>query len=159
MMAKEYKVNLFGFLDSLDMKSPVYFKNLSEEQKKEIHPLVAMRWLTGSNDSMQIYLLNELVNPFVFSLGKHKELLVNLMAISGQKVNRRHHKFIKVKKAQTTAPNALKVIKQFLNYSTRNALEALKIISDEDILSFAEQLGKQQPEISVIKRELKLRRN
>lgn len=156
-MPKEYKVNLFELLDSLDMKNTKYFKNLSEEQAKEIIPLITMRWLTGSNDARQIYMLNELVNPFVFPLTKHKKLLINLMAISGSKIKHRH-KFIKVKKPQTTAPQVIKILKQYFSYSSKAAIEVLPIISDNDILSFAEQLGKQPPEITVIKRELKLRR-
>ena len=43
------------------------------------------------------------------------------------------------------------------DYNTTDAIEVLPMISNDDILSFAEQLGKQPPEISAIKKELKTR--
>jgi len=158
-MAKEYKLDLFKeVLPNISRKNEKYYKSLTEEQTKEITPLVLMRWLSGTNDARQIFMLNELVNPFVFTLGKHKELLVDLMTISTSGKSCRY-KFNKVKsKKNTTTPKTTEVVKQYFNYNTVDALEILPILSDDDILSFAEELGTQPTEITAIKKELKARR-
>ena len=158
-MAKEYKLDLFKeVLPNISRKNEKYYKSLTEEQTKEITPLVLMRWLSGANDARQIFMLNELVNPFVFVLPKHKELLVDLMTISASGKQYRY-KFIKVKSKKTSkTPKVVAVIKQYFEYSTLDAIEVLPILSDDDILSFAEQLGRQPPEITAIKKELRTRR-
>lgn len=160
-MAKEYKLDLFGLLGKLSKQDAKYYSTLSDEEIKEISPFVIMRWLTGANDIQQIFLLNELVNPFVFSLpnkqNKHTELLLDLMTLccSG-KAHR--YRYVKTKTKKTTStPKTLDVVKEFFQYSSKDAISALKLISNDDVISFAEQLGRQPPEISAIKKELKKR--
>lgn len=155
--AKQYKLDLFGFLSNVSRKNEKFYKTLSEEEIKEVSPLIMMRWLSGTNDARQIYFLNELVNPFVFTLGKHKELLVGLMTLCSSGRDQRY-KFPKAKSKKTSkTPKAVEVIKEFFSYNTIDALEVLSMISNDDILSFAEQLGRQPPEITAIKKELKTR--
>lgn len=158
-MAKQYKVDIFKtVLPSLDKKNPDFFNALTEEEAKEIQPLLIMRWLTGGNNARQIYFLNELVNPFVFQLGKHKELLVYLLSLCGTGYSQQRYTFTKVKsKKNTKMPKTVEVIKQIFGYSTTDALESLPLISNDDIISFAEQLGRQKPEITAIKKELRTR--
>jgi len=156
-MAKQYKLDLFNFLSNVSRKNEKFYKTLSEEEIKEISPLITMRWLSGTNDARQIYFLNELVNPFVFTLSKHKELLVDLMTLCGSGHDQRY-KFIKAKSKKTSkTPKVVEVIKNFFDYNTVDAMEVLPMISNDDILSFAEQLGRQPPEIAAIKKELKTR--
>ncbi len=157
-MAKQYKLDLFKLLSNISKNNAKYYETLSEEEIKEISPLVIMRWLSGSNDLRQITFLNELVNPFVFSLAKnHKKLLIRLMTLCTSGKDRRY-KFNRVKsKKNTKMPKAVAVIKQIFGYNTLQALEVLPMISNEDILSFAEQLGRQKPEITIIKKEIKTR--
>jgi len=157
-MAKERKLDLFGFLGQINRKNAKFYATLSEEEAKEVKPFVIMRWLTGSMDERQIYLLNELVNPFAFSLQKeHKELLVYLMTICSSGIDRRY-KFNKVKSKKTSStPKAVEVIKRIYGYNALDALDAMKILKNDEILSFAEQLGMQKPEIAAIKKELKTR--
>ena len=157
-MAKQYKLDLFNeVLPNLSRKNEKFYKSLTEEQAKEISPLILMRWMSGTNDARQIYFLNELVNPFVFTLGKHKELLVDLITLCASGREQRY-KFNKVKsKKISKTPKTVNIIKEFFDYNTIDALEVLPIISNDDILSFAEQLGSQPPEISAIKKELKTR--
>lgn len=156
-MAKERQLDLFGLLGQISLKNSTYYRTLSEDAIKEISPFVIMRWLTGTNDARQIYLLNELVNPFAFTLQKHKELLVQLMTISTSGASPRY-KFNKVKSKKTSStPKSVAVVKSIFGYSSLDALDAMKILKNEDILSFAEQLGMQKPEITAIKKELRTR--
>ena len=103
-------------------------------------------------------MLNELLNPFVFALGKHKELLVDLMTLSTSGRSQRYQ-FKKAKSRKNTKmPKTAAVIKEYFNYSMLNAIESIPLISNEDILILAEELGKQKPDIAAIKKELKSRK-
>lgn len=156
-MAKEYKLDLFNFLNNISRKNEKFYRTLSEEEIKEISPLIIMRWLSGTKDARQIYFLNELVNPFVFTLGNHKELLVDLMTLCTSGRQQRYN-FNKAKTKKTTkAPKTVEVIKEYFQYNMIDALEVMPMLSNDDIISFAEQLGRQPPEITAIKKELKTR--
>jgi hypothetical protein len=156
---KQYKLDLFNtVLPNLSRKNEKFYKSLSEEEAKDIEPYILMRWMSGTNDARQVYFLNELVNPFVFNLNKkHKELLVDLITLcaSGREQRYKFNKTISKKTSST--PKTIEVIKEIFSYNTIDALEVLPLISNDDILSFAEQLGRQAPEITVIKKELKSR--
>ena len=49
-MAKQYKLDLFNFLNNMSQKNEKFYGTLSEEEIKEISPLILMRWLSGTND-------------------------------------------------------------------------------------------------------------
>ena len=57
----------------------------------------------------------------------------------------------------TKVPTVVSVIREQFGYSTAQALEALPLLSNEDILEYAEDLGKQKDTISKLKKELKSR--
>ena len=155
---KQYKLDLFNtVLPNLSRKNEKFYTSLTEEETKEISPLILMRWLSGTNNARQVYFLNELVNPFVFTLPKHKELLVDLMTLctSGHEQRYKFNKALSKKSSST--PKCVAIIMEIFNYNTVDALEVLPLISNDDILSFAEQLGRQPQEITAIKKELKSR--
>ncbi len=157
-MAKKYKLDLFKLLDNISRKNIGYYDTLSDEEIKEISPLVVMRWLTGSNNAYQIYMLNELVNRFVFDLGKHKKILIYLMMICSAGTASRH-KYIKKKgKNVTSTPKVVEIIKEYFDYSTKDSIEVLPLISNDDIISFAGELGRQKNEITIIRKELRTRK-
>lgn len=155
-MAKEYKLNLFEYLNTLEMRNSSHYKTLTEEQKKEIVPFVLMRWLSGNDNELQILLLNMVVNPYAFQFQKnHKELLVKLLAMCGVGHKCKHQYRKVLSKKTSSTPKIVGVIKDFFGYSSLRAIEALPLLSKDDILSFASQLGRQANEITVIKKELR----
>lgn len=157
-MAKEYKLDIFNLLSNVNAKNTKFYGTLSDEEIKEITPFVLMRWLSGTNDAYQIYMLNEVLNPFVFKLSKHKELLVDLMVLSASGQTKRC-KYVKTKSKKTTnTPKAVAVIKQYFGYSTLDAIEALPLLTNANIVSFAEDLGTQKPELAALKKEIKARK-
>jgi hypothetical protein len=154
---KKYKLNIFDVLSKISTKDTKFFENLSEEEQKAVQPLVIMRWLTGTSSARQVFFLNELLNPMVFQLDKHKQLLLNLMTICCSGRSQRYQWNKPVSKKTSKTPTLVKVIKQTFGYNTVDALDALPILDNDTIMSYAESLGMQTDEIKLIKKELKTR--
>lgn len=151
----KHKFDIFSVLNNISTKKRNFYQTLTEEEQKAIAPLVVMRWLSGTRSIRQIYFLNELVNPLVFSLSKHKPLLISLMSLctSGQT---QRYAWNKAKSNKTVPyPNTIGVIREYFGYNTSQAKDALPILTAETIIGFAEELGKQPDEIKAIKKELK----
>ena len=155
---KEYKLELWPLLRNISTKNVGYYDSLSEESIKEFQPLVLQRWLTGCNNARQLYFLNELVNPYVFSLGnKHKKLIYDLMTICTTGRYYRY-KYPKSKAKRTsTMPKTVAMIQKSYGYNYNDANDAIPLLSDDAIISMAEQHGMQDGEIKELKKELKKR--
>ena len=152
----ERALDLFKFLDQINRKKRDGYRNLTEEEQKEVAPLVIMRWLSGTKDEAQIQFLNQVLNPFVFDLAKHKELLYMLMTVCTDGSYKRYS-WLKAKgKSTPSMPLSLEVVKKenpFLSH--RQAIDALKLFSEGDILAAAEGLGYEKDELTKIKAEFK----
>lgn len=157
MVQNTHKLDVFQVLGQIDKKQHLFYSKLSEEEQKAFHPLVVMRWMSGVNQARQIIFLNELVNPFVFSLASHKDLLFKLMTIcaSGKQFKYQWNKAASKKTGKFAL--STQVVKTYFKYTPSQAREALSLLSNEDIISMAEQLGAQKEEISKIKLEVKHR--
>jgi hypothetical protein len=152
---KKHKLDIFGVLGKISKKNSAFYDKLTDDEQKALAPLVVMRWLSGIRDERQVFFLNELVNPLVFPLTKHKKLLVQLMTICTSGYSGRYVWNKTKPKTTSKAPKCVSVIKQYFGYNTRHANDALPLLSDEDILLYAEELGRQPDDIRAIKRELK----
>jgi len=151
------KITIFDILARIDIKDTHFYDDLPEAVQKAEHPLVLMKWMHGTNDPLKVMMLNEMVNPYVFSLHKHKPLVMKMLTICASG-NRTRYKWIKMKKGSTVKyPALIDVIKRTFNYSTAKALDVLPLISDADLLAFCEQLGFQKDEYKNIKKEIRLR--
>lgn len=157
MTQKKHKFDIFKVLGKISSKNSNFYGEFSEEEQKALQPLVVMRWLTGTRSGMQIYFLNELVNPFVFSMGKHKQLLVNLMTICAPGQPQKYYWNKAKSKKSSSTPMVVDVVREYFDYGTLEAIEALPLLTDENILWYAEELGRQPDELKTIKKELKVR--
>ena len=155
---KAHKLDIFQTLTSISRKNQDYYFNLTEEEQKAFQPLVVERWLTGTRDARQVYFINELVNPFVFSLANHKSLLYKLMTVCTSGQSGRYYWNKALSKKSSSTPIAISCIKQYYDYNTLHAIEALPLLTNEQILDIAEDLGKQKEDITKLKRELKNRK-
>lgn len=153
----KYSTDIFAVLAALDKKDLSYFESLNEKEMKDLSPFVLMRWLYGTNDAAQVYLLNEVVNTKVFALQKNKELLMGLLSVCTNGKPKRY-KWSKGK-GSTKYINCVSVIKEYFKYNLKEAKDAFNILKDADILSYAEQLGKQDDDLAKIRKELKQRKN
>jgi len=150
---KKYKLNIFDVLDRINKKDRFYYRNLSDEDKKGILPVVLMRWLTGTKSPLHIELVNKIVNPVVFDFYHHPELQWFLLTLCG---SGGRYKWMKARtKPKLTLP--IEIIKIYYGYSTREAMEVLPILSNDDIIELAEDLGKDDKLIKELKKELKKR--
>ena len=157
MAEKVHKLDIFRVLDHTSRKDRKFYRELTEEEQKAYMPLVVMRWLTGTTEARQIFFLNELVNPFVFTFTKHKELLYHLMTVCGAGKSQRYYWNKALSKKSTKTPTTVGVVKEYYKYNTLHAIQALPMLSDDDILHFAMELGRQKEDIAKIKKELKTR--
>ena len=68
------------------------------------------------------------------------------------------YKWIKtLSKKATSTPIAVRVIRETYGYNTVHAIEALPLLTNDDVLMHAEDLGFQLDEIKKLKAELKKR--
>jgi hypothetical protein len=131
--------DLFSFLGQLNRRNLHAYDQLSDEGKKAAHPLVIMRWLSGTTDQAQIVRLNEFVNRYVFSMGTDKGLLFKLLA-SACTGNTARTKWIKGPSSSSTRL-ALEAIKSQFQCSTREAEQYLGMLEPTDIVRYAEAAG------------------
>jgi hypothetical protein len=154
---KKRSLDIFRVLDNTSKKNASFYADLTEEEQKGYLPVVVMRWLTGTKEARQIYFINELVNPFVFDFTKHKQLLYSLMTCCANGKPQRYYWNKALSKKSTKSPVTIGVIREFFNYNTIHAIDALPLLSDDIILEYAAQLGRPNEDIAKIKKELKTR--
>lgn len=155
-MATERKLDIFRVLGQADSKHAEFYEKLTDEERKELQPFLVSRWLTGTSDPLQIVLINEFVNPYAFSLTKHKQLLWQLITVANSGRKQRYQWLKLPSKRESGKPNALRVVKEYYTYSTKDAIDALDILTRDQVLEMAEDLGWQPDDIAKVKRELKV---
>lgn len=149
-----FKLDIFGLLNSLNSaKSGDIYSKLSDDERKGFAPLVVMRWMSGTSDEQQIMLLNEFANPYVFSLGKHPHLLMQLLQVSSSKTNKRYQ-WIGIK-SKAKNKEAIKVVAEYFEMSVRQAQQLNPFPPPEEILQMAEELGYDKTEITKLQKEFK----
>lgn len=156
-MAKvQRKLDVFDVLRHLDKKDRQYFKNLTEEQQKAFIPLIVMRWMSGTRNIRQIVFINELVNHLIFSLFKHKELLYYMLSVCGSGQTQRYM-WNKTKSKSSSMPKTYIVLREYFDYNANQVVDIIPLLSNDDIIEYAEHLGRQPDELKIIKNELKNR--
>lgn len=151
------KITIFDILVRIDVKDQSFYDDLPESVQKAEHPLVLMKWMAGSNDAMKVVLLNEIVNPYVFNLHKHKPLVMKLLTAcaSGK---RTRYKWTKLKKAGTTKyPTLTDIVMRAFGYSSQRAVETLPLLTGEQLTEYAMDLGFQNIEMRNVRKEIKQR--
>lgn len=144
--------DLFALLGALNRRDLHAFDKLTEAGQAAAHPLVIMRWLSGTGDQAQIIRLNEFANRYVFSLGTEKPLLFKLLAAActgkTQRVN-----WLKGPGSASTRLS-IEAIKLQYDCSTREAQGYLPLLEPEDVLRFAEEAGWDKEQLKKLGTEL-----
>lgn len=156
-MAKErtFKLDIFALLGSLNSpKSGDIYANLSEDERKGFAPLVVMRWMSGTSDERQIMLLNEFVNPAVFSLGKHPHLLMQLLQVASSKQAGRRYQWLGIKSKKKNV-EAQRVVGEYFGMSAREVRMLNLFPPQSEVMQMAEELGWQKDDIKKLEKEYK----
>lgn len=151
----EQKLDIFRVLAAADGKKREFFDALTEDEVKGFQPLLAMRWMSGTSDPIQIVMLNEVVNPYVFALHSHKQLLWQLLTVANSGKKQRYSWLKVASKFDPNKPLATKAVADYLRCSMSEAADALRLLSNEDVIELVEELGWQKDELAKVKKELK----
>lgn len=154
-MAAERKLDIFRVLEAASTKDVDFYVNLTEQEEKALAPFVVQRWMSGTSSASQVYFINELLNPFVFTLANHKQLLWYLFTACGSGKKQKFSWSPLPGKKNTTKPLATQVVMEYYNYSTREAVDVLSMLTRSTLIGMAEDLGWQPDEISKLKKEVK----
>lgn len=155
MAEAKKKLDIFRVLKALDDKDISFFSSLSDEEKKEFQPFLVARWLSGTYSKQQLYLINELVNQYLFSFSKHKELLWYLLTICTTGKPQRYT-WNKNTTKGSSYPFAVNVIKQFYGYSSKDAERNINVLQPSVIIEMAENMGWQDDDINKVRKEFGL---
>lgn len=152
-MTQKHKIDIFAVLNKASTKDDQWFDTLTEDDQKQLHPLLIQRWLSGTSSAQQVFLLNEIVNPFVFSLFKHKQLLWQLCTVATSGKSQRYQWMGQKSEAGKNKPASTQVVADYYGYSLRHARDAVKCLTKEQIVDLATELGAQPETIAKIKKE------
>lgn len=145
------KVDLFLSLDKITSGDIEFFNKMPPDEKKQLAPLIVMRWLSGVQDKKQILQLNHIVNQLVFSIHQHPDLLLKLMMASSTDAKKR---FRYIKKETTSKhPISMDILERWYKCSTSEAKQYFPLHTKEDILEMASDLGEDQALIEKLKKE------
>jgi len=153
MKSKEYKLDIFECLSQISKKNIHYYDNLSDEQKKGFLSLIISRWVYGTPHELQILLLNQVVNPYLFSLNKHPSLIYKLLTTTSVRPNTVYR--WKAKQQDIKFPLSINVISKYYGISKREAILHLPNYTAPDILTMCADIGLQTDELKNLKIELK----
>lgn len=156
-MAKDRALDIFTLLEQVDRKNYHIWDSLTEDQRKEFSPLIALRWMAGCTDPVQIIFLNELINPTVFTFGpEKKELLLKLLTVcSNGKPKRYQWINYKLGGSSKKMKKAVELVMNHYRLSPKEAEDSRRLFSDDEILALAEEQGLQKDEMLELKKELK----
>lgn len=149
------KLDIFRVLNAANDKQREFYDELTEDERKAMQPVLVMRWMSGTQNPLQLLLINECLNQYVFPLYRDKQLLWNLLVASNVGKKQRYTWNKLPAKVDPSRPTCVKVLQQYYHYSTKEAIQALRLLTREDVLILAEALGYQQEDISKIKKEIK----
>lgn len=152
-MTTKHKNNIFEVLGHLNNKDAEYYSKLPEDQQKAIVPLLLQRWMTGTSDARQIFLINEVVNPFVFSLFRHRQLLWQLLSVVGPGKFAKYTWMSQKSEAGQNKPVSTQVVADYYKYSLKHARDAVKLLTYEQVVDLAQELGHQPDVLAKIKKE------
>lgn len=144
-MAQE-KLPIKDILAAIDMGAKSVWKELSDEQKKQVSFWLLNRYVStvqGSQEKQQlaIFKTNEYYNKNYMEVSKHPELQWQLLCMSGATEKIEYHPWIGFKK-KTSNNKRLKILQEIYPNTKEDELELLASISTKkDIQELAEEHG------------------
>lgn len=158
---KEYKLDLFNqTLPALYKCDLDFYANCTEEQRKEITPLILMRWvsLAASHQETAPVFVNTFVNNGFWQLSKHPELQWKQLCVVASEISPRstpRHTWMMPKKKVSKTPLLDAYFIQMHPFANDAELELLrsKLEDEAAVRDLAEQFGATDGEIKNVVKE------
>lgn len=151
-MTDKKEHDIFDVLKRIEKGDRAFFDGLEEYETRKLSPLVLMKWMSGTKSADQIKLINGLINPMVFSLYKHPYLSYKLLMASN--ANKGNRLVWMKKKGKPKDSETIRVIKEHTGCSSSVAVDYLYILSNDDIIEMAEDIGTDKETMTKLKKEL-----
>ena len=147
-------VEIFDQIKEIEKHNVDFYKNVPDEEKTKINPFMLLKWMSYTDDAKQILHMNTLVNTKVFSLNKHKQLLIDLLVASCN--GKHHYKWLKrdIKKSSMV----VNMISDAHNCGPREASEILQLYSRKELLELCEEMNYDKADFEKIKKEINVLR-
>ncbi len=150
------RLNIFDLLGEVDGKNVEGYDQIAEPHKKQFAPSVILRWLSGTKSASQIVLLNDTANKYVFSCWQHPNLIYKTFVAAVDGGRHKRYQWIKpLPRTGRSAPTATAAIMEYFKYDRKTAELSIKLMSIDDVVQCAQELGYEQQSITKIKQELK----
>lgn len=152
-MAGKYSLNIFDFLKQLDKQNYQAYKDLSFEDKKQVAPLVLMRWMSNTWDEKlhryYVQVVNEIVNKNFWDLSLYKDLQMRLLCLTGlgKSVGHRWVKSAQIGKSEDKMHN---IIKEYYDCSDEEVEIIEQDLTDDDKIDMLFNLGYDKKDIKKI---------
>lgn len=148
------KLDIFKLINRyLDKNEHAVYKTLTEDEKKEFSPFMIMEWMRSTNNKLQLMLVNEFLNQYVFSLAKHPDLLSGIIEATTIKGPCRFSWY--KSKSYKNHKMISNVVSTYYNISERESEYYLPFINADDLYSIAEYLGLSDDNMKKLKLEIK----
>lgn len=148
------RVDIFELLKRIDDGDLDYWNKMSDEERKSIAFVVAMRWMSCTHNTDQLKSVNILLNPLVFRLYKHPGLMYRLMLVASSGT-RKGYKWVGRHKNKKTYPVSTKLISEFYNMNVDRANSYVNMLTIDELIDCAERLGYDDKSIKSLKDEHK----
>ena len=141
------KLNIANEMRAFDSKDRMFYRDLTEEERKKFSNFLMIRWgssVQGSAELQQYYLLscNENLNKNFFELSRHPELQWLSATTVSPGMGSFRHDWIKQKKRESGNSKAIKFLRQIYPARSEDELELLAKINDTaDLKQLAKELG------------------
>jgi hypothetical protein len=141
------KLNIANEMRSFDTKDRMFYRELTDEERKKFSNFLMIRWgssVQGSTELQQYYLLscNENLNKHFFELAKHPELQWLSATTVSPGMGTFRHDWIKQKKRESSNNKAVKFLRQVYPTYSEDELELLaNINTTEEIKNLAREHG------------------
>ncbi len=147
--------DIFEVLEKISTGDISYFRDISDKDFKSLSPYIIMRWMYSTKNYKQILNLNEIVNTTLFKNHNHKLLQVySLMAASVTSTHNHHW----IKNITNIKPNqSILCIMEYYNCSASHAIDYIKLLTLDNLLELAAELGYDNDQHKKIKNESKVR--
>ena len=143
------RVDIFSIIGKLQSKDRAVVT-----QEEQAAPFLLQRWLSGVSDELQVLLLNDVTNPYIFSLNNHATLINQLLLASTSGYNHRC-KWIKQAQSKDSSKLVLQAISRYHNVTIKDAKLYASWMTNEEIIDAASFAGMQPDEIKQLKKQLK----